>query len=196
MAIWFFICPPAMNVSNGVVYFNISTKTLIISILVAYIIINIFSVLTKKMSIDIQDYLVEIYINTNSVVLKGFVDTGNFLHDVFSSTPVVVCKFDSIKNILPMELQYVIKNGDMNISDDFLFEKCHKYHIRFIPYRTINHQQMMVCFKPQKFILKKDNINNKKNNSININDVYIGVILDNNFIDKNYDIILNPGLIK
>ena len=212
MTLWFFASPPAMNVSNGIAYFCISTKTLIFSILLAYIIINIFSLATKKETIIIQDYWVEIHVNNQSVLLKGFVDTGNLIYDIFSSTPVVVCKFDSIKSILPEQLQQIIKtknlninNLDINQSNKFSPKDYKKHHIRFVPFRTVNHQELLTCFRPEKFRLKKiisnQNIYTQNISDIDtaiytdIHDVFVGVVLDNNLIDKNYDIILNPGLI-
>lgn len=188
MVLWFFIAPAQMNLNNGVVYFNISTVTLIISISVAYIIINIFALIAKKVPIEIKDYLVEIYINNKKVILNGFVDTGNFLCDIFSSTPVVICKFDSISDILPLDIKKYIFNNKISNLNNFKFIS--KYHIRLIPYKTIDNQEFIMALRPEKFIL----INNNK--CININDVYIGIILDNNLINKDYDIILNPKLIK
>ncbi|MBP0979727.1 MAG: sigma-E processing peptidase SpoIIGA [Oscillospiraceae bacterium] len=185
MTFWFFISPVGMNINNGVVYFNISTITLIISILIAYIIINIFVLITKKVPIEIKDYLVEVYINNQKIKLKGFVDTGNFLCDIFSATPVVICKFDSISSILPTDIKKIILNNNIN-NINFIS----KYNLRLIPYKTISNQEFIIALRPEKFVL----INNNK--YININDVYIGLVLDTDLLNKNYDIILNPRLIK
>ena len=126
MTLWFFISPTGMNLNNGVVYFNISTPTLIISILIAYIIINIFALITKKIPIEIKDYLVEVYINNKKIKLKGFVDTGNFLCDIFSATPVVICNFSSISDILPIDIKKIILDNNINnINNKFIS----KYHI-------------------------------------------------------------------
>lgn len=185
MILWFFIYPPGMCLKNGIVYFHISTTTLIISMLIAYIIINIFTLVAKKVPIDIKDYSVEIHIDNKIISLRGFVDTGNFLRDVFSATPVVICNYNSIKSILPQTLKDIIINQYNNCNINFS-----KYHIRFIPYSTIDNHQFIISFKPDKFILKTHN------SKTIINDVYIGLISDNNLISKDYDIILNPQLIK
>ena len=185
MTLWFFIYPPGMKINNGIVYFHISTLTLIISIAISYLLINIFSVLTKQVPIDIVSYTVEIYIDDKHISLKGFVDTGNFLHDIFSATPVVICKLNSISSILPQCIKNTILNNNIENT-----QSISKYHIRFIPYQTINSQQFIIAFKPDKFILKTFE------KQIFINDVYLGLISDDNLINKEYDIILNPRLIK
>lgn len=185
LVLWFFVAPPGMQVNNGVVYFNISTKMLIISIIVAYLAINLFSLFAKKVPIAIKDYLVIIGIEKNYVTLKGFVDTGNFLKDVFSSTPVVICRFQSIKNILPENIKNLVLAPLTNNNLNNL-----THHVRFIPYKTVSSKQIIVAFKPDEFILKSESGN------LNINDVYIGILPDDELINNTYDVILNPQLIR
>lgn len=186
MILWFFIYPPGMSIKNGVVYFNISTPILIISILIAYFLINVFTFIAKKVPVELKDYIVDIYIGNKCVTLKGFVDTGNFLCDVFSSTPVVICNYNAIKQILPQSIKDVFINKNVNIDANFP-----KYHIRFIPCTTINNEKIVVSFKPDKFVLRE---NGKE---VLINDVYVGLVSEDiASANKNYNIILNPMLVK
>lgn len=202
--LWLFIAPVGMNWHNGIPYFHISTTTLIFSIFITYLIINLFAIITKKIPIAIDDYLVEIQIDNQKTVIKGFVDTGNFLCDIFSSTPVVVCNFKSIESILPPSIKNLLSNH--NISDNLLdlpSSLISKYHIRLIPYNTIDNLQYIVAFRPDLLILyRRSQVENQSKNSeeiynaITINDVYIGLLKGDHFLNKNYDIILNPQLIN
>lgn len=185
LVLWFFVAPPGMQVNNGVVYFNISTKMLVISIIVSYGAINLFNLVAKKVPVDLIDYLVTIGIEKNFVTLKGFVDTGNFLKDVFSSTPVVMCRFQSIKNILPENIKNLVLTPLTNNNLNNL-----THHVRFIPYKTVSNKQIIVAFKPDEFILQSESGN------LVINDVYVGILPDDELINNTYDVILNPQLIR
>ena len=188
LILWNFVSPPGIHFHNGVIYFNISTHTLIFSILAVYILINIFSILTKKVPIDIKEYSIDIYINNKMVTLSGFVDTGNFLQDTFSLTPIVICNYKSIKDILPEEFSLLIDN-EINYSNNQLTNIITKFKVRLIPYKTIGDQKLIIVFKPDRFII------NDKLTQVEINDIYIG-LSNTSSIDKNYDVILNPMLIK
>lgn len=186
MILWFFICPPGMSVKNGIVYFNISTPILIISILVAYFLINVFTFVAKKVPIELKDYIVDIYIGNKCITLKGFVDTGNCLCDICSSTPVVICNYNAIERILPQSIKDIFINKNINADANYF-----RYHIRFIPYKTVNNEKIVISFKPDRFVLRE---NSKE---IIVNDVYVGLVPESiTSVNGSYNIILNPMLIK
>lgn len=186
LILWVFVAPMGMNFHNGIVYFNISTSVLIISTIVAYILINAYTLITKKVPIPIKEYDVLIEYGQKETNIKGFVDTGNFLHDVFSSTPVVICNYSVLTDILPEQaISMLSKSGDLyeNLSS------ISGMNFRIIPYTTISGNKLMPAFKPDKFILKD------KDRVIEIDDVYIGLSSEP-ISNKNYDIILTPMLLN
>jgi stage II sporulation protein GA (sporulation sigma-E factor processing peptidase) len=178
-----------MNFHNGIVYFNISTPVLIISTIVAYMFINIYTLITKKVPIPVVDYDVIIEYKEKKVTVKGFVDTGNFLSDIFSSTPVVICNVSVLKDILPEEVVVKLSQTDYLYGNYDGINSIAGINFRIIPYSTISGHRLLPAFKPDKFTLRD------KNRVIGIADVYIG--LSNEFIsNRNYDIILNPMILN
>lgn len=178
MAIWIFITPTAMYYNNGVVYFNISAVTLVISTIIAYIIIKLirFFIDNRVAKSDIK--LVEIYDKNEKIILKGFIDTGNKLTDIFTNTPVHILNFNVIKNIIPIELHNTFLNyinGELpqNIDNNFTNK------IKIIPFNLIQGDGLLLCFIPEKII-----IDNK------ICRGFLGVS-KNQISNGEYDILLN-----
>lgn len=189
LILWVFVSPSGMNFHNGIVYFNISTPVLIISTIIAYMFINIYTLITKKVPIPVVDYDVIIEYKEKEVTVKGFVDTGNFLSDIFSSTPVVICNISALKDILPEEVVVKLTQTDYLYDNYDDINSIVGIKFRIIPYSTISGHRLLPAFKPDKFILRD------KNRAIGIDDVYIG--LSNELIsNRDYDIILNPMILK
>lgn len=117
--------PSGIALSNGIVYFDISAKTLIISSAVAYAIaygvVRIYNRSISKKEI----YKVTIFKNDKSYKLFAFADSGNKLREPFSDYPVIIA--DSCEISEQAE--------------------------RIIPYNTVGGEGMLKAFKPDKVII-------------------------------------------
>ncbi len=178
-ALYFFFAPLNMAFRNTVFYFNLSPVVLILITIVTYLIVILFESFLKPKHLQVgKDYLVTIYYNGNFCKLNGFVDTGNNLTDFFTNTPVIVCSYNAIENLLTREEKYVFKNFS-KIEDLSLYIK----KIRIIPVNTVSSGAFLPAFKPEKMVI----------NSFEVKNVLIAVSNENSL--KNEPIILNPELI-
>ncbi len=166
VSLWFLITPISMYYNNGVVYFDISSVTLFISTIISYFIIKIVSFIFERRIENHELCKILIEDDNKSVELTGFYDTGNNLKDSFSGLGVVICEFEKIKSLIPLELHNV-----------FLFSKDienirnqrWKRKIRVIPYTVVGASMILVAFKPDNFYLLQNNRRIKKQVLIGVN---------------------------
>lgn len=98
------------------------------------IIIISFKNIKKKFTKADMICNIQIRINEKSISVVSIIDTGNFLKDPISKSPVIVVNKKSLKEILPAELLDNVKeiiNGE-NIAIDQYIEK-----IRIIPFSSL-----------------------------------------------------------
>ena len=78
-------------------------------------------------------YNVEIYIKNKKIMLTGFLDTGNKLYDNYKHRPVI---------IIDKKIKY-------NLED-----------VIYVPYVSLNNQNILKCFKVDKIIINNHTFNN------------------------------------
>ena len=189
LGIWFLFTPPGLVYDNGVVYFNISSLTLIIATTISYVIITLVSRLFKKEQLTKNTYDIIIKLFSNEVFVKGIVDTGNTLKDPFSDTPAIVVDYNSIKDLLSDDFKCVFKNFSLE-NEDFKKMQKSKFYQRFrlLPYEVMGGSGLVPCFMPDQIIL----ING--NQKYVVEDVIIAVT-NGNFTSDKYGALINPGLV-
>lgn len=99
-ALYILIKPDNMAFNNGTVYFEISVRVFVICACVCYALIKLFLYLLKRFSADDRLCALTVEINGKSVILKGLVDTGNSLTDVFTGKPVTTVESSALRRIL------------------------------------------------------------------------------------------------
>ncbi len=147
MALWFFVSPVDMYYRNGVVYFNISALTLAVSTVVAYLIVRLIGwIIDRRVS---KNSVCEIILSLDGkeALLTAFQDSGNKLSDPFGGTPVVICQYSAVKDLLPQTLQeYFSGVGELpKVSGEWA------KRIRIVPYHVVGDNGMMRCFYPDRF---------------------------------------------
>lgn len=115
-----------------VFYFKGLSVNFIALLLIAPLIIIIYIKQTKKLKNNYSCYYsVEIvFKNNQSVILNGFLDTGNKLKDPITNKGIILINKDVIKG---------------------------KYNIRspmYVPCNTINTHSLLTCFKPKHIIIQ------------------------------------------
>ncbi len=97
-------------------------------------------------------YKVKIHFGDDSVILDGFLDTGNELADPISGRPVMVVEFDSIRIILPAEIEKIYKEGkeqQLDYVTEILSESTWINRFFIVPYSTLNtNNDYLLAFRP------------------------------------------------
>ena len=104
VAIWLLFSPPAMLYGNGVVYFHIPAMILVLGVLTVYGAVWLCTRHRQTQREERGLAQVQIGIDGRQVSLLGEVDTGNRLSDPFSGLPVVLCRYQSVKELLSAPL--------------------------------------------------------------------------------------------
>ncbi len=135
---------------NGVIYFNVSPILLFSCILIAYIIIIVFDKIVDNGNIKNSSYIAIVYRDNKFVTLNCYFDTGNKMTESFSGLPVMLVEYSNISALLYNDEKKCINNiGEPTFT------------LRPVFYRTINGEGMLYAFKPDKIVLKINNINSE-----------------------------------
>lgn len=187
-AIWIFITPSNMTVSNSVVYFNISALTLIISSTIIYAIIRISLFFMKRKVPTNNEYEIIIEYNSNFATTYGILDTGNSLYDMFSGLPVLITEYKVIEGLFSKHQSEIFKTSN---TDDFLkhLDSPFKHRFRLIPYNAVGINSVLPAFLPDKVTLTSGN------KSIKTKDTYIAVTRDK-LSDGQFSALINPDIVN
>lgn len=182
VAVWLVFSPPAMFYGNGVVYFHIPAATLVLAVLAAYGLVWLLSRRHQAETEEKQLARVQIGIGKGQQTLLGMVDTGNRLFDPFNGQPVVLCRYRSVKGILPAALlEYFERPGEERM------ERAAMQGIRFIPYEAVGKKGMLPVVRPA-FLTIKQNGRYQQVEQVT------AAIADQDFFESGYGILLHPGL--
>ncbi len=177
LALWFIFTPRGMVINNSTVYFNISPIYLIVSALVTYLITRLVCRITGRREVKNLYINVKIENLSNVAELKGKLDTGCNLKEPFSGSPVIVCGAEKIRSVAP---ERVIE-----------YQKCPvgagaPVGVRIIPYKTIDSDGLLPCFKPDKVYI---------NGKPCFNEIYIAAA-EGEKISGDADCLINPLCIE
>ena len=137
--------------NNGIVYFNISPLTLILSTTTSYLIIRLFNRLIGKNTIEEKFCKIEIEHNSKICFINAKLDTGNSLCEPFSNLPVIITNHKYLENILPKTDLEIFKN----YSNDLISKREElTLNFRIIPFSSIGGNGLLLGFKPDKIIVE------------------------------------------
>ena len=138
IAVWFVFKPHGMVINNSVVYFNISPLFLIIFSVIGYFCVLICRKLLKR-NFSINVYCdVTLFCGNNKFGVKGIVDTGNSLTDVFGASQIFIAD----KDVIGLVLGEQINNAS---------------RFRKIPCNTITGQSLLDGYRIERAQIIKDN---------------------------------------
>ncbi len=124
----------------------VSIKSIVFSVLLLLIIFSLLRELIMKKYKNC-DYKIKIYFLEKSITIPALVDTGNFLTEPISKTPVIIVETPVLEDFLPDDIYKVLNKGEWyenNSNQDKWTAK-----IRYIPYNTIdNENKLMAGFEP------------------------------------------------
>ncbi len=121
---------PYIAINNSSVYFDVSSKQLIVCALIAYLLSCLVVRLHNRSVSNKQIYTIEIENEGKSVTLFAFADTGNKLREPFSNYPVIIVRREFAEKIV----------GNSKL--------------RLIPATTVNNSSTLKAFKPDNIKIK------------------------------------------
>lgn len=127
---------------------GLQTSNIIVSLL---LMIMIFLLLRESVMKKYKDceYNIRIWFSQQNITIPALVDTGNFLMEPMTHTPVIIVEIKALKPLLPDDMYNIIEkgqwleNGGENRLEDW------QLRIRYIPYNTLDQQcKVMTGFEP------------------------------------------------
>ena len=179
LAIVIFFKPPNINFFNGFFYFDINPFALFLMTVICYILISIYKKIFNLKRPENLIYKVYIKRNDSTVILDGFLDSGNNLTEPFSGYPAAVCSINQLKCLFTNEEYQLLQSDDLE-----------KYPLGFklIPYNTVAKCGILKCFIPDEFICEK-------NGNIYKADEIVIALGDDEFINHDFNIILPKNIL-
>ena len=137
--------------NNGIIYFDSSFKTVLISSAATWLIIKLsYSIYAKHATRKYHKMV--LYKNGKAANLNVLLDTGNMLKEPITGSPVIIVEKNALKGIIPHDMQDIdIESISPHIQD-----------LRLIPFKSLGTDAgMLVGFVPDKIYSKEpvcDNI--------------------------------------
>lgn len=186
-AVWIAFKPNGMMMNNGIVYFNISVFTLIITSVTVYFLLGVISKFSKKNSPANHLYRLSIYIDECVIQTAALMDTGNGLSDTFSETPVIVIEYNFIQKFLPNELKSFFQGNESRMI--YQPDNPWRPRLRLIPFSSMGGEGLLPAFRPDKIIIRTADCTYETSK-------VIVAVCKNRLMSGEYFALLNPALIN
>lgn len=169
-ALIYIVKPQEILRNNGLVLNSNSLKVIFISAIVAFMIITIgFKVVKNKISAKDMYCDIKIKLNHKEIETKAMIDTGNFLKEPITNTPVIVVEHTLLYNCIPKEILNHLENilgGDFseipkNIKEEYM------PRLKVIPFSSLGKQNgMLLGIKAEEVVIKNEEESKIKENVI------------------------------
>ena len=169
-ALIYIVKPQEILKNNGLVLNTNSLKTIFISAIIAFAIIIIgFKVVKNKISAKDMYCNINIILNQKEIETKAMIDTGNFLKEPITNTPVIVVEHTLLYDCMPKEILNHLENilgGDFSEIPDKVREE-YILRLKVIPFSSLGKQNgMLLGIKADKVIIKSDEEEKENDNVI------------------------------
>jgi len=95
------------------------------------------------------EYHIRIWYSQQNITIPGIVDTGNFLMEPMTHTPVIIVEMKALELFLPEDMISIIKTGQWTEQKEERPVEDWQLRIRYIPYNTLDQKcQVMTGFAP------------------------------------------------
>ena len=169
-ALIYIVKPQDILRNNGLILNSDSLKVIFISAIIAFVIIIIgFKVVKNKISAKDMYCHINIKLNHKEIETKAMIDTGNFLKEPITNTPVIVVEHTLLYDCIPKEILNHLENilgGDFseipkNIKEEYMPK------LKVIPFSSLGKQNgMLLGIKAEKVVIKTEEENKTKENVI------------------------------
>lgn len=168
-ALIYVVKPQDLLKNNGLILSLNSLKIIAISATIAFIIIIIgFKVVKNKISAKDMYCDVEIKINNTKIETKAMIDTGNFLKEPITNTPVIVVEHTLLYECIPKEILNHLESilgGDFseipeNIKEEYMPK------LKVIPFSSLGKQNGMLLGIKAEMVIVKHEEEEKENTNV------------------------------
>ncbi len=136
--------PDSFLLENGILYYEIPPGILVIYACAAFAVTELLHRLTERNTS--QGFCeARIVFRGKSAHVKGFFDSGCCLTDLFTDTPVAVCRPETLAKILPPDYMEAAADPCAGIP-----EGC-----RLVPAESLAGSSMVLCFRPESVSLRR-----------------------------------------
>ena len=180
LMLWYFISPQGLVVKNSVVYFNVSPLVLLTATVVCYFGVKLLNKVSGRPADSATFCRLTVESGGKKAELHAKVDTGNSLQEPFSGFPVAVAQYDSVKQILPAEVEqqlFALLGAD----------GC-RPGLRMVPFHAVGGEGLLPAFQPEKAVIETQNAR------IELTDVYVAVCKTK--ISETFEALLNPEMLS
>ncbi|HWQ77494.1 MAG TPA: sigma-E processing peptidase SpoIIGA [Anaerovoracaceae bacterium] len=144
---------------------------------------------------------VEIALEGKSAMMKGLVDTGNFLKDPLTGKPVMIISAEAAKRFLPEEVvREAIRWEKTSVLPEILMNSSYASRIRMIPFQSIGEERgYLVGIRPDEIRI---GVHNKKgaDKTVTASEGAILAIFKGKFsggrTEEDCSILLHPSMIE
>lgn len=160
-ALLYFIRPQDVLMKNGVYIGTYPIKVVLLGGIIGFIIAYMaFKIVKTKIKKNDMIYKIKIKILGKEQSVDAILDTGNFLKDPITKTPVVVVEKTKLYSILPEKLLDNIEEiigGEKGLFDNELEEKMYLGRIKIIPFSSIGKQNgIMIGVRADEVMIQKE----------------------------------------
>ena len=159
-ALIYIVKPQEILLNNGLSLESTSMKVILISALVAFFIIVIgFKIVKNKISSKDMYCDLEVKINKKTINTRAMIDTGNFLKEPITNTPVIVLEhtllYEGIAKEILNNMEQILGGDFSNIPDDIREKYISK--LKVIPFSSLGKQNgMLLGIKAEEVIIKDE----------------------------------------
>ena len=172
-ALIYIVKPQELLRNNGLILNSNSLKIIFISAIVAFMIITIaFKIVKNKISAKDMYCNILVKLNDKEIETKAMIDTGNFLKEPITNTPVIVVEHTLLYDCIPKEILNHLENilgGDFSEIPDKIRNE-YVSRLKVIPFSSLGKQNgMLLGIKAEKVTIKNED------EEKDINNVIIGI---------------------
>lgn len=166
----YYVKPQQILYKNGFLTGTYPIKITLLGATLGLAIVSIaFKVIKNRISKKDMFCMAEIVYRDKTVNVRLMIDTGNLLKDPITRIPVIVVQKGSLIEIIDSEvldsLENVIYGMDENLAKKIGEDYISRF--RLIPFSSLGKQNgMLIGFKPDKVLIRFDEIDIEKNNVI------------------------------
>lgn len=182
--------------SNGVSFIeNFPLKILIAAVIAAYFTIRYsWDYVQHRIKRERLILRVQISFDKKQLSLDALVDTGNSLKDPITSAPVIITEYESMKELLPDDIQKIFERSpenDLNTIAEIMTVSRWATRFRVIPFKSLGRENgMLVGFKPDSTII----IDNGK--MLQHNNIIVAIYRKKLSKDGEYSALIHPEMLK
>ncbi len=146
-------------IRNGYMFWDSENSMLIMSVLTVLLALKVLWNYFRLRCIK-EKLIIPVCINFDDkdINIKALLDTGANLNDLFSNLPILIVEFNSIKNLLPLEIQDIFnksKSDDLDFITSIISKSEWFKKFRVIPFNSLGTKNgMLIGFKAK---IKKAN---------------------------------------